>query len=195
MRIKLILISWFLIYSISFSQNCLTELNIKTNKLALINVDSLLFIGNKTNSQVGMGKHLIKLQEFKKWNSPILFDTIDVKDCDKILSKEYSFHEKINNLNLIQSFNHNLLQNYGSVINGQSFHETNLFKVLIGTAITFGSTAAYYKIKADKKYDEYLISKDKAILNQVNKYDLVSGISFGLLQINFGYLLYRFLTD
>lgn len=64
MRIKLMLISWFLIYSISFSQNCLTELNIKTNKLALINVDSLLFIGNKYNSQVGIGKHLLKLQEF-----------------------------------------------------------------------------------------------------------------------------------
>lgn len=195
MRIKLMLISWFLIYSISFSQNCLTELKIKTNRLALINVDSLLFIGNKYNSQVGIGKHLLKLQEFKKWNPQILFDTIDVKDCGKILSKEYSFDEKNNNLNSIQLINHNSLQNSGSYINKQSFHETNLFKVLIGTAIAFGSTAAYYKIKADKKYDEYLIAKDKAILDQVNKYDLVSGISFGLLQINFGYLLYRFLTD
>jgi hypothetical protein len=66
---------------------------------------------------------------------------------------------------------------------------------LIGSAAILGGVAAYYKIQADKKYDEYLNSKNNSALDDVNRFDLYSGISFGLMQINFGYLIYKFLTE
>ena len=79
--------------------------------------------------------------------------------------------------------------------NDKNFLETYLIETLIGSAISLGVAAAYYKIKADDKYDEYLSSRDKTLLDQTEKYDLISGIAFGILQINFGALIYLFLTN
>ncbi|MCX7876258.1 MAG: hypothetical protein N2321_08850 [Melioribacteraceae bacterium] len=81
------------------------------------------------------------------------------------------------------------------VNNNNKFYESNLFKALIGSSIVLGTITAYYKINADKIYDEYSVTKNPSTLKKVNKYDLISGISFTLLQINFGYLIYKFLTD
>lgn len=79
--------------------------------------------------------------------------------------------------------------------NNNSFLETYLFETLIGTAVALGATAAYYKIEADKKYDDYLKTRDKSLIDKTEKLDLISGISFSLLQINFGALIYLFLTS
>lgn len=84
---------------------------------------------------------------------------------------------------------------YKPNVNNRSFSDSEWFKILIGSAAIFGTTAAYFKIKADKKYDEYLLTKDKNTLTEVNRLDLYSGIAFGLLQINFGYLIYKFLIE
>lgn len=75
------------------------------------------------------------------------------------------------------------------------FSESDWFKVLVGTATVFGAASAYFKIKADNRYDEYLKSNDPNKLSEVNRLDLYSGIAFGLLQINFGYLIYKFLIE
>ncbi len=75
------------------------------------------------------------------------------------------------------------------------FSESDWFKVLVGSASVFGAVSAYFKIKADNRYDDYLKSKDPKKLNEVNRFDLYSGIAFGLLQINFGYLIYKFLIE
>jgi hypothetical protein len=75
------------------------------------------------------------------------------------------------------------------------FSESDWFKVLMGTATVFGVVSAYFKIKADNRYDEYLKTKDPDKLNEVNRLDLYSGIAFGLLQVNFGYLIYKFLIE
>jgi len=80
-------------------------------------------------------------------------------------------------------------------VKGESFYESTLFKVLIGTAIALGATTAYYKLEADKKFDEYQLTGDPAALEQTDKYDLISGITFVALQIDFGLILYLFLTD
>lgn len=76
-----------------------------------------------------------------------------------------------------------------------SFYESFLFKALVGTAITLGATTAYYKLEADKKFDEYQKTNDPAALDQTDKYDLISGITFVAMQINFGLILYFFLSD
>lgn len=75
------------------------------------------------------------------------------------------------------------------------FSESDLFKVFVGTATIFGALSAYFKIKSDNRYDEYQKSRDPSTLSEVKRLDLYSGIAFGLLQLNFGYLIYKFLIE
>ena len=85
--------------------------------------------------------------------------------------------------------------NYKPVPHTESFTNSTLFKVMVGTVTVLGATAAYFKLKADNRYDDYLLTKDKSTLDEVDRLDVYSGVAFGLLQINFGYLVYRFITD
>jgi hypothetical protein len=75
------------------------------------------------------------------------------------------------------------------------FSESDWFKILVGSATILGAATAYFKIKADNRYDEYLSSRDQKKLDEVNRFDLYGGIAFGLLQVNFGYLIYKFLIE
>ena len=75
------------------------------------------------------------------------------------------------------------------------FIESTTFKLLIGSAISLGAAAAYFKIKADDNYDKYQSNLDRSFLDETEKYDLYSGIAFGALQVNFGALLYHFLKE
>jgi hypothetical protein len=77
----------------------------------------------------------------------------------------------------------------------ESFTDSKWFKILLGSAAVLGSTAAYFKIKADNLYEDYLFTKNKSLVEEIDRYDLYSGIAFGLLQINFGYLIYQFLIE
>lgn len=77
----------------------------------------------------------------------------------------------------------------------ESFYESSLCKVLTGTLIALGATTAYYKLEADKTFDEYQITDDPALQEQTEKYDTISGVTFVAMQINFGLILYLFLTD
>lgn len=70
-----------------------------------------------------------------------------------------------------------------------------LLKYLVGGIILFGGTAAYFKLKADNEFDRYKSGGDKSFLDATHKYDLISGISFGLFQVNFGVLMYYFLEE
>jgi len=76
-----------------------------------------------------------------------------------------------------------------------SFFEGTLFKVLVGSAVLLGASTAYIKLEADKKFDEYLITSDKKLLDETNRLDVISGVTFVAMQINFGFILYLFLTD
>jgi hypothetical protein len=77
----------------------------------------------------------------------------------------------------------------------ESFFYSTTFKILAGTALVLGAASAYYKLKADDAFDEYQYTGNKDKLDETNKYDVVSGVTFTALQINFGYILYRFLTE
>jgi hypothetical protein len=77
----------------------------------------------------------------------------------------------------------------------QSFFESTAFKLLISGITIFGAVTAYYKIKADKKFDEYQTEGNSDALNLTHRYDLISGISFAAMQVNFGLLIYYFLRD
>jgi len=84
---------------------------------------------------------------------------------------------------------------FNGKIKSEPFVNTTLFKVLTGSAIALGAITAYYKLKADDKFDEYRFTGDKKFLDETNKYDTISGISLALFQINFGYIIYRFLAE
>lgn len=75
------------------------------------------------------------------------------------------------------------------------FSSSTEFKLLMASSLLLGGVAAYLKLKADSIYEDYLRSGDNTLYEEVNRYDLYSGIAFGLLQINFGYLFYKLLTE
>lgn len=77
----------------------------------------------------------------------------------------------------------------------ENFFNTTASKILFGSMIALGATSAYFKIKADKNYDQYLKTGDISFKDQTERYDLISGITLGLSQINFGYLVYKIFFD
>jgi hypothetical protein len=77
----------------------------------------------------------------------------------------------------------------------ESFFEGTLFKILVGSAVLLGASTAYFKLEADKKFDEYIITGDRKLLDQTNRFDVISGVTFVAMQINFAFIIYSFLTD
>jgi len=77
----------------------------------------------------------------------------------------------------------------------EKFISSTAFKILAGTAIALGAVTAYYKLKADDKFDEYHFSGDQELLDQTRRFDVISGITFTAMQINLGFILYKFLTE
>lgn len=84
---------------------------------------------------------------------------------------------------------------FNGVTKSEPFVNTTMFKILTGSAIVLGAVTAYFKLKADDKFDEYRFSGDKKFLDETNRFDNISGISLALFQINFGYIIYRFLAE
>lgn len=84
---------------------------------------------------------------------------------------------------------------YIGVDNDKSFFQKDIFKILMGSIIVLGGTSAYFKIRADDKFEEYQVTGEGELLDKTRKYDLISGIIFGALQINFGILIYHFLVE
>ncbi len=77
----------------------------------------------------------------------------------------------------------------------KSFYEKDIFKILTAGIVVLGATTAYFKLEADNKFKEYENSGNNNLLDETRKYDLISGITFAALQINFGLLLYYFLIE
>ncbi len=78
---------------------------------------------------------------------------------------------------------------------GKSFFKKDLFKILVGSLLVLGGTTAYFKIKADNNFSKYQDTADNSYLTKTRRYDLISGITFGAVQINFGLIIYYFLFD
>ncbi|MCH7773351.1 MAG: hypothetical protein IH784_02960 [Bacteroidetes bacterium] len=85
--------------------------------------------------------------------------------------------------------------NYVGEYDEGNFFDKTLFKILIGTMVALGVTTAYLKLEADDKFAEYKITGDPALLDQTNRLDTLSAVTFVALQINFGTIIYLFLVD
>ena len=82
----------------------------------------------------------------------------------------------------------------GKYEDGTFFNKT-LFKILLGSMIALGATTAYFKLQADNYFDDYQFTGDQALLDKTHRYDLISGVTFVALQLNFGLIVYYFLVD
>ena len=71
----------------------------------------------------------------------------------------------------------------------EQFFDKDLFKILTGSMILLGATTAYFKLKADNRFEDYQNTGNKDLLDETNRFDLISGITFGALQINFGAII------
>jgi hypothetical protein len=85
--------------------------------------------------------------------------------------------------------------NYKGKEEDRSFFEKDLFKILTGSLLVLGGTTAYFKLKADNEFEKYQFSSSSQSLKNTRRYDLISGISFAALQVNFGVLIYYLLFD
>ena len=59
-----------------------------------------------------------------------------------------------------------------------------------GSAILSGVAAAYFKIKADNYYSDYLATGDPALLDKIHRFDTISGIALVVSQVRIGALTY-----
>lgn len=115
-------------------------------------------------------------------------------DYQNLLLKKPNYSELTLTRNDLNSGNKPELKFIGDY-KTESFYESTLSKILAGTLIALGATTAYYKLEADQAFEEYQITGDPALQEQTDKYDLISGVTFVAMQINFGLILYFFLTD
>jgi hypothetical protein len=76
-----------------------------------------------------------------------------------------------------------------------SFYESRVFGIFIAGAVALGGVTAYFKIKADKRFDDYQVTGNPKLLNDTRRFDLISNISFAALQVNLGFLIYYLLKD
>ncbi len=76
-----------------------------------------------------------------------------------------------------------------------SFYGSSKFLILVGTAVALGAATAYYKLKADDRFDEYQVTGNPDLLDETDRFDLISGITFTAMQIDFGAIIYFFLTE
>ena len=81
------------------------------------------------------------------------------------------------------------------IVKDKLFFQSHLFKYLSGSLIVFGVSAAYLKIKADHRYDDYLLTRDNGVLQETRRLDTYSGVAFAVTQINLAALVYFFLAD
>ncbi|MBI4547444.1 MAG: PEGA domain-containing protein [Ignavibacteriae bacterium] len=66
--------------------------------------------------------------------------------------------------------------------------------ITTGTTVLAGATAAYFKIKADKYYNDYRTFGDQHHLQKVREYDRISGISLAATELSFLLLTYLLLS-
>ncbi len=112
-----------------------------------------------------------------------------------ILLKKNGYEDKYISADQLSSDKTISLVQYYNDDKYESFFDGTEFKLLLGSLIVLGGTTAYFKLKADDKFEEYQFTGNGEFLDQTHKYDLISGITFGLVQINFGILMYYFLFD
>lgn len=186
---------------------CIPHFGQECRGTAVIRIDSplpVIIIDDSIKSESGRevllptGEHSLKIiRNPEEWDSPVIFDTLRIDECDSVYYFSYQLRDmrelKNDVLKIDSSMNGEkryLLSNFSRPKN---FTHSAEFKWLLAGVAAFGGAAAYLKIEADKRYNEYQKTGEKRFLNETRRYDVLSGISFGLLQLNFLYMVLSFL--
>jgi len=123
-------------------------------------------------------------------HTPLFIQT----DLGELVLKKPGYEAKVvntHNISLNKKINLNFIGNSKT----ENFFEKNTFKILVGGIVALGGVSAFFKLKADNNFDQYQTTGDQYYLEQTHKFDLISGITFGALQVGFGFLIYYFLSD
>lgn len=166
------------LYTESFYLN-----NCETKSINIRFLDEILIDSNPQDAKVLDGDELLGY-------TPLILS----QRINRIkLSKQGYFDREVEVNNNISAINVSL------EISGQkpkeNFFDKPVAKILFGSMIVFGATSAYYKIKADNNFDDYLKTGELKYKERTEQYDMISGITLGLTQINFGYLIYKIFFD
>ena len=238
-KIYIILIYIALQSCVAFSQDCKTNVLIKTKP------DSInIFLNNNyigkgfAKINLNKGKYKISAKESPvRWDAESISDTLNITGCGKdtaitldLIKKVYLttnpqdayVYEHENLIGFTPLFvplisdtltlkkpgylTKSLLisHKYSDVVikldaisqpGHKNFFEGKAFKILAGSIVVLGAATAYFKLKADDQFNQYENTREPTLLNQTRRNDLISGITLGALEINFGILLYYFLSD
>jgi len=115
-------------------------------------------------------------------------------ELNNIRLEKKGFENKIISYSDIE-INNPVKLNYVGEYDDGNFFDKTLFKILVGTMVALGATTAYLKLEADDRFAEYKVTGDPALLDQTNRLDTFSAVTFVALQINFGAIIYFFLVD
>ncbi|MCF8267743.1 MAG: hypothetical protein K9I69_06640 [Ignavibacteriales bacterium] len=152
--------------------------------------DSIFVIGTFSGFFSGLSVNVKVLPKGKLWGRGIYEENVFLNG--KAVNKYYSENKFISKD--INSFIYAPvtleIQN-----EKESFINTELFRYLIGSAILIGTGAVYYKFQADAQYETYKKTGNSLTHQRTEKFDTISGIFSGALQINFALLIYFFLTE
>ncbi len=156
-------------------------------KVLKLIITILFILTLKTYAQDSLGGKF----HFERTNKEVLkVVTITSKVMIKV-SREFKFNSTGTKENEILSPSLQL----SGLEKDENFIDSPWFKVVVGTAISFGASAAYFKNKANDSDELYKKSGNSKDLNNRNKYDTYGGIALGALELNVGFLIYKFLTD
>jgi hypothetical protein len=205
----------------SFSQDCTAAITIKSdieNATVFIN-DSFLGKGSEIKTELKTGNYKIEVNDCSEiilnysFNNKVLINSepenayVFINDSlvgftPLLLSNKFEtlnlekpdYKSKKVSLSEIKS-NEKIKLDFTGEDDNESFYESTIFKILVGTAVALGASTAYFKLEADKRFDEYKVTGDPELLNQTDRLDVISGVTFVALQINFGLIIYLFLSD
>jgi hypothetical protein len=64
-----------------------------------------------------------------------------------------------------------------------------------GIAVVSGIATAYFKIQADARYDKFLASGDRELLQETHRYDTMAAVTLALSQIGLAIVAYCLLSE
>lgn len=80
-------------------------------------------------------------------------------------------------------------ETYFKELNGRGEKPISLYIAGAATVVS-GVAAAYFKVKADGRYQQYLNTGDRALLSQTNDLDTAAGIAIAATQVGLGLFTY-----
>ncbi|MGE5365063.1 MAG: hypothetical protein ACM3SM_13115 [Bacteroidota bacterium] len=198
-RIFLIFASVILLAHESSAQECYSKVNFAHEDTSVVVLLDGIVVSEATKDTLLLpGKYLLSMRHNGAgWGAVLYSDTLNIARCGMDIRVDSLIKPQTSQL-FIPGKNKvpdRTVVDFSRVVKKESFFKTHMFKILTGSAVLLGGIAAYYKQRADKEYDKYIETGKKEYLDRTNSLDTVSGVAFGTLQLNFGALIYFFLTD